>query len=192
MPELIKGMYHVEYLAIFYSIIIGVIATEFFSGWSMIIRYRAISKPYPLHLVWSIFGFITLLQNWYGIWPRIEFINKNFLYFLWGCIPMIMFYFIAIVTFPTKDQIIEKGYKIYHNNNIKVLYVLFALYFFSAIISSILYEDIGNVTYQNLLRILGVLICIGGIFLSHKKWYQIATLIFFYSGIALFLLALYK
>ena len=82
MPELIKGMYHVEYLAIFYSIIIGVIATEFFSGWSMIIRYRAISKPYPLHLVWSIFGFITLLQNWYGIWPRIEFINKNFLYFL--------------------------------------------------------------------------------------------------------------
>ena len=192
MPELIKGMYHVEYLAIFYSIIIGVIATEFFSGWSMIIRYRAISKPYPLHLVWSIFGFITLLQNWYGIWPRIEFINKNFLYFLWGCIPMIMFYFIAVVTFPTKDQIIKKGYKIYHNNNIKVLYVLFALYFFSAIISSILYEDIGNVTNQNLLRILGVLICIGGIFLSNKKWYQVATLIFFYSGISLFLLALDK
>jgi hypothetical protein len=68
--------------------------------------------------------------------------------------------------------------------------VLFALFFFSAIISSILYEDIGNVTNQNLLRILGVLICIGGIFLSNKKWYQVATLIFFYSGIALFLLAL--
>ena len=122
MPEAIKGMYHVEYLAIFYSIVIGIIATEYLRGWSMIIRYRAVSKPCPHHLAWSVFGFLTLLQNWYGIWPRIEFINKNFLYFLWGCVPMIMFYFISVVTFPTSDQIIEKGFKKYLSNNIKVLY----------------------------------------------------------------------
>ena len=77
MPELIKGMYHVEYLAIFYSIIIGVIATEFFSGWSMIIRYRAISKPYPLHLAWSIFGFITLLQNCMHVNKKMEIARDN-------------------------------------------------------------------------------------------------------------------
>ena len=77
MPNLIEGFSQVEYLTVFNAIVFGVIASEFFSGWGSMVRHRQTIKMYWFHLSWSVFAFLTLINNWFGDWPRTADINDN-------------------------------------------------------------------------------------------------------------------
>ena len=63
MPEIIGGFSQIEYLTIFNTIIFGIISSEYFGGWGNMFRHRNTIKIDYTHLFWTIFAFLTLIQN---------------------------------------------------------------------------------------------------------------------------------
>ncbi len=183
MPINIGGLSHTEYLVVFITIIFGVVASEFFSGWGAMLRHRSQVKLSFIHLSWTVFAFLTLIQNWYGIWPRTAFINQGFFYFLYSLIPMLIFHLITVTLFPSAKLLsssidLEKHYF----KNSRVLYILFAVYLSFAISSSYIYTDVGDVLQQNIIRVAGVLLCLlAAYFDKLKPLHFIFLAIGFYS-----------
>ena len=167
MPETIGGFTQVEYLTVFITIIFGVVATEFFSGWGNMLRNRREFNIYPLHFIWTIFSFMTLIQNWYGIWPRVAFINHSFFFFFYSLVPMFSFYLMSVILFP-KFKGEDVDYKKHYLNNNRTFFVVYSVYFAITILSSFVYEDRGDVVSQNLLRI-GALVFSMACAYFHKK-----------------------
>lgn len=169
MPDEIEGFSQVEYLTVFYTIIFGVIATEYFSGWGSMLRHRKNIKIYAIHLLWSVFAFLTLFQNWYGIWPRVKYINDNILYFIFGLVPLFLFYLMKVVLFPNIKYAIETDFKKHYFKNARVLFILFTIYLGITITGSYIYRDVGDVFMQNILRSCGIALALTGAVYHHKK-----------------------
>jgi hypothetical protein len=120
MPVDIGGFSQLEYLTVFNAIVFGVIATEYFSGWGNMLRFRENIKFYTLHFLWTFFSFFTLIQNWFGIWPRVEFINNNVLYFFYSLVPMFVFYLLSVTLFPNARRKNKFDFKIFYFKNSRV------------------------------------------------------------------------
>lgn len=190
MVDLIGGFSHVEYLIIFNTIIFGVVATEYFSGWGSMVRYRDNIKYSLPQFLWSIFSFLTLIQNWYGIWPRTVYIDKHFLYFLYSIIPMFLFHLISVILFPTFKQGSFIDLTEYFKKNSRLLFLLYAGYFTLTIISSFIYDDKGNVLVQNLIRSGGIILAIIASIYNTVKWIQYGFVTLGFIGIAIFILSI--
>ena len=85
-----------NYLLIFYSIIVGFVATEFLAGWRRLIRNRSQYTLSPLHIGWTILGFLLLIQSWWGSWLDRDSIGLNFGYFLLTLSTPVYFYLITV------------------------------------------------------------------------------------------------
>lgn len=192
MPIEIGGFSQVEYLAVFITILFGVVASEFFMGWGNILRNRATNKPYWLHLTVTVFSFLTLIQNWYGIWPRTKYINENFLFFFYSMVPMLIFHLKTVALFPNADDSKHVDYKEYYKKNVRLLFILLAVYFALTISSSLIYVDKGNVLVQNLLRCFGVIFSLVIAFFNKKTWIQILFVIVGFLALAQFIMAIPK
>ena len=190
MPEYIDGFSQVEYLSVFFAILFGVVAAEFFTGWGKMLRHRANTKMYWLHFLWTIFAFLTLIQNWYGIWPRTEYINDNFLYFLYSLVPMFVFHLITVALFPEVRAGEKVDFKKYYDENSSLLLILFAVYFSLAVSSSFIYPDKGDVLEQNFLRIGGVIFALSCAYFNKKRWLQILFLGISFLALIDFILAI--
>lgn len=181
MPELIKGFSQVEYLTVFNAIIFGFVGAEFYSGWGSMIRNRNHIKNNWQHVLWTLMAFTLYIQNWYGIWPRIEFINVNVFYFLFSLAPIFIFHVISVILFPDFSKAENEDVKKYHFENIRYLYVLFAAYLVLALANSFVYPDKGNVMLQSIIRLVGISLCVSA-FIFHK--YKIIHGIFLIIGCA--------
>lgn len=186
MPEFIDGFSQVEYLTVFNAIIFGVIASEFFNGWGSMVRHRDTIKVYWLHLAWTIFSFLTLIQNWFAIWPRTEYVNDNILIFLWSLVPMFLFHLISVILFPTGENIPNLDFEVYYKKNSRALYFLFSMYLVSTVIGPVVFKDVGNVFEQNILRLVGLALCLLGAYLNKVIWYQALFLVLMYAGLVIF------
>ena len=120
------------------------------------LRNRKRLNIYPLHFAWTVFSFLTLIQNWYGIWPRVTYINHSFFFFLYSLIPMLSFHLMSVILFP-KSGMIQKSYKTYYLTNTRAFFTVYSVYFAITILSSFIYNDKGDGLSQNILR-LGALI----------------------------------
>lgn len=188
MPEIIEGFSQVEYLLIFNAIVFGAIASEYFSGWGGMLRYREKVKMSPIQFVWSIFAFLLLIQNWFGIWPRAKFINDNAMFFYFSLIPMLLFYLMSVIMFPS----MRAGAKIedfdsHYTKNSRALFILFGIYLCITILGSFIYADVGNVIMQNTLRTLGIILCILCAVYNHKRWLHKVFLTLHFIGLIVFM-----
>ena len=190
MPELIKGFSQVEYLTVFNAIIFGFVGAEFYAGWGSMIRNRSHIKNYWQHVLWTLLAFTLYIQNWYGIWPRIEFINVNVFYFVFSLAPIFVFHVIGVILFPDFSKPENEDLKKYHFENIKYLYILFGAYLMLAIANSVVYPDKGNVLLQTIIRVVGITLCVLAIIFQK---YRVIHAIFLIIGCAaafVFLMAL--
>lgn len=156
MPDEIKGFTHTEYLTVFIAIIFGYVGAEYFQGWGGLIRHRRTLQPYWQHTLWTLFAFILLIQNWWGIWPRTRLIDEDVFYFLYALVPIFLFHLISVILFPDFRKEGFTDMKEYFYSNTRWFFLLFASYFLMTIASSFVYPDIGDVTLQNLIRLGGV------------------------------------
>jgi hypothetical protein len=157
MPEIIGGFSQLEYLTVFNAIIFGVIATEYFGGWGSMLRFRTSMKFYPLHFLWTFFSFFTLIQNWFGSWPRVEYVNNNILYFFYSLVPMFVFYLLTVLLFPNSTSTEKIDFKEFYFKNSRVFFVIYTMYFAVTILGSFIYDDKGEVLQQNIVRCGGLL-----------------------------------
>lgn len=192
MHEVIGGFSHIEYLIIFNTIIFGVVASEYFAGWGSMVRYRETIKYSRIQFLWTVFSFLTLIQNWYGIWPRTEYINHHFLYFLYSIVPMFLFHMISVVLFPSFRNKTVVDIDEYFNKNARLLFMLYAGYFLLTIISSYIYDDLGNVFLQNIIRAGGIVLATVAAIYHKKKILQYILVGAGLLGIIIFILSIPK
>lgn len=192
MHELIGGFSHVEYLIIFNTIIFGVVASEYFAGWGSMVRYRESIKFSLIQFLWTVFSFLTLIQNWYGIWPRTAYINHHFLYFLYSIVPMFLFHLISVVLFPSFRIKSTVNINEYFEKNARLLLMLYAGYFLLTIISSYIYDDLGNVLLQNIIRFGGIVLAVLATIYHKNKVFQYVLVGAGFLGTGAFILSIPK
>ncbi|MFN6944599.1 MAG: hypothetical protein ACK4ND_06605 [Cytophagaceae bacterium] len=189
MPQEIQGFSQVEYLMVFIAIIFGYIGAEYFVGWGTMMRKRRAIREYWPHIAWTIFAFLLFIQNWYGIWPRAKYINQSIFYFIYSLFPILLFHLISVVLFPSfRDKTTDM--KAYFYTNSRLLFFFFALYFILAIVSSFVYEDMGNVMVQNIIRALGVSLSLLAAWFHKNEKLHIAFLFIGFIALTLFVFAL--
>jgi len=184
MPDVINGFTHTEYLTIFSAIIFGYVGSEYFKGWGVLIRNRQIIKISWTHLTWTIFSFLLFIQNWWGIWPRIKYINQSLFYFMYSLVPIFIFHIISVVLFPNFDKIDRLDLKEYFYENTRWLFSIFAIYFIITITSSFVYTDLGNVVVQNIIRSVGVLLAVSAAYFNKNR---VLHMIFLIIGFVAFI-----
>ncbi|MBL6444920.1 hypothetical protein JMN32_01275 [Fulvivirga sp. 29W222] len=190
VPNIIEGFTHTEYLTVFSAIIFGYVGAEYFQGWGSIIKNRDHIRIYWQHLLWTIFAFIMFIQNWWGIWPRTAAINESIFFFIYSLIPIFLFYLISVILFPDFKKHEQVDLKDYFYKNTRWLFSLFAVYFVLTIISSFVYDDIGNVFVQNIIRAGGVLLAATAAYFNKKVWLHTVFLALGYYMLIQFFLAL--
>ncbi len=189
MPSIIGDFSHTEYLVVFNTIIFGVIATEYFGGWGLMLRDRRRLKFSWLHFAWTVFSFLILVQNWHGVWPRTRYITYNFLYFLFSLVPLLLYYLISITLFPsskTKAVDLES----YFISNARPLMILHVVYFSFTIVASFVYKDSGNILIQNSVRSIAVLLSLAGAYWYDKKIMHYIFLAIGFGGLIEFILSI--
>lgn len=190
MPKEMEGLSHTEYLIVFNTVLFGVIASEFFSGWGSMLRYRETVKIYWPHFFFTIFAFLTFIQNWYGIWPRTRFINDNILFFFYSLVPMFVYHLLTVALFPSMKKNDKVDFKEYYFKNSRLLFIIFAIYFATTISSSYIYVDQGNVLVQNIIRLCGVLMSIAAAYWYRSIILHIIFLVIGYGGLIGFIWAI--
>ena len=140
--------------------------------------------------MWTLFAFLTLIQNWYGIWPRTRFINDNIIYFFYSLVPMFVFHLITVVLFPNIKEGKFVDFKVYYDKNARMLFILFGVYFILTISSSYIYVDSGNVTMQNVMRGAAASFSFIAAYFNSKKILQAIFLILGFAGLLNFILAI--
>lgn len=190
MPDIIEGFSQIEYLLIFNAIVFGAIASEYFSGWGGMLRNRDRIVFSPIQFAWSIFAFMLLVQNWFGIWPRSKYINDGVGYFYLSLIPMIIFYLISVMLFPQMKLSAEPNFKTHYDKNSRIIFMLFGIYLIFTIFGSYIYldKDKGDVFMQNVIRIVGIVLCGLSAYYSEKKWIHYIFLILNFIGLILFII----
>ena len=192
MPIEIAGYSQLEYLTVFNAIVFGVIATEYFGGWGNMLRFREGIKFYPLHFLWTVFSFFTLIQNWFGIWPRVEFINNNVLYFFYSLVPMFVFHLLSVMLFPNSRPVAKMNFKTFYFRNSRVFFIIYSLYFLVAIGGSFVYEDLGDVFKQNIVRGGGFILSLCCAYFNKNAILHYLFLAISFAGLAQFLLLIPK
>ena len=189
MPVEIDGFSHVEYLIVFNAILYGYVVAEYFVGWGSLIRNRNSYKIYWQHILWTLFAFMVLIQNWWGNWPRTSMLNENILYFCYSLVPIFLFHLISVILFPSSDNK-ELNLKVYFYNNTRWLFALLAIYLSLTIISTVVYPDIGNVLIQNSIRLFGVFLAICAAWFNKSVALHIVFLFIGYLSLVRFFTAL--
>jgi len=190
MPEIIKEFSQVEYLTVFNAILFGYVGAEYYQGWANMIRSRKNLIIYWQHILWTILMFTLFIQNWYGIWPRIEYINLSVFYFLFSLAPIFIFHIISVILFPDFTNPDNYDIEKYYFENIKYIYLLFGAYLVLAILNSIVYPDIGNVLLQTLIRVFGLILCLLAFIFRKVNSVHIIFLVVGYLAVLVFLFAL--
>ncbi|MEL7005089.1 MAG: hypothetical protein AAFN93_20470 [Bacteroidota bacterium] len=190
MPDVINGFTHTEYLTVFSAIIFGYVGSEYFQGWGALIRNRRIIKISWTHLAWTIFSFLLFIQNWWGIWPRIKYINESLFYFMYSLVPIFIFHIISVILFPNFDKIDKLDLKEYFYDNTRWLFSIFAIYFVITITSSFVYVDLGNVLIQNIIRSIGVILAASAAYFNRNKTLHLIFLIIGFIALIRFFQAL--
>lgn len=191
MPKLIDGFTHTEYLTVFSAIIFGYVGAEYFQGWGALIRNRLRIKAYWQHTLWTIFAFTMFIQNWWGIWPRTQYIVESLFYFLYSLVPIFIFYLVSVILFPDfKIREKEVDMEEYFYENTRWLFGLLAVYFLFTISSSFVYEDIGNVFVQNVIRSIGVVLAATAAIFNKNRILHFIFLIIGYAALIRFFMAL--
>lgn len=192
MPVDIDGFSHIEYLIVFNTIIFGLVAGEYFTGWGSMLRYRDNVKTYWLHFVWTIFSFLLIIQNWYGIWPRTRFIDDHIGFFIYSLVPMFIYHLISVTLFPSFKKRKAVDLKEHFIKQSRVMFILFAIYFLFTIISSFVYQDVGDVNKQNILRAIGLALSLIAAKFYRVIWLHLLLLAMGFGGLISFVLAIPK
>jgi hypothetical protein len=192
MPEVIHGFTHTEYLTVFIAIIFAYVGAEYFQGWGTLVRNRREIQSYWQHILWTFFSFLTFIQNWWGIWPRTEYVTHSIYYFLFSLVPVVLFHLISVVLFPdfSRTAAHDHDMKVYFYLNTRWFFGLLAVYFAFTIAASYVYPDLGNVTIQNMIRLFGIILAVLAAYFSQSVIIHVILLIIAYAALLLFFIAL--
>jgi hypothetical protein len=163
------GYSKVEHLTIFLSFVYGFVVTEFLKGWSRIMKTYRSAKISLIHLLWTLFTFLLLLDIWWGNWVLKSFIGASQFYYLLLMSKPFLLYMLTLYMFPRySDHVAD--YWDYFLVYKRFIFPVFALVLFGNLLISIFFNLLEVELMQNLLRI-------GGMLVAYVAWKSRSTLI---------------
>ncbi len=178
-PDQISGFSRVEYLSIFIALLYAFAIAEFFIGWGKMLRLKDQMVFSMHHLVWSFIFFWGSILNWYGLWQRIPFIDRGFLYFVLLLLPILLFFFSTIFLFPDFDKI--RDLKVYYEKNKKTIILLFSVTLFINVLIGIILNEFALLSPVNIIRTVISFLGIAAAALNLKRLQDVLVYIFFIS-----------
>lgn len=161
MLEEIQGFSQVEYLVAFQSIILGFIASEYFSGWGNMLRRRREIDYSLIFTLFSVLTFFVLLVHWWNLWYRAELLKNSIFQFV-KSIPYFIFYYMLVLYLFRNQKRIEKFdlYDYFLRYRVR-LYVILGLYF--------LYDQLISISNDDyFFTVSGLILCVTGIISASK------------------------
>ncbi len=156
MLEEIQGYSLVEYLVAFESIILGLIASEYFIGWGEILRNRHKLKISVRHILFTILTAFILFIHWWNIWFRAGLLKDSIFQLLINFPYFILYYLLVYTQFRNFNNSEGTDLKSYYLKNKNKYYLILGLYFF--------YDQfIPGSGDDSLFGILGIILCVLGI-----------------------------
>jgi hypothetical protein len=142
-PDQFNGYTRIEYMSVFISFLYALVISEFFLGWTRMVRNRSTLVFSLDHLMYSGLFFWILLLNWWSLWVRMEFLASGFLYFVLIIIPLALSYFVTVLMFPNLDQ--ETDLPNYFDRNFKIIGVGLALFIMvNLLVGMLMGETVGT------------------------------------------------
>lgn len=173
----VDGFSNVEYLIVFNAIICGFITSMYLTGWGNMIQNRKRLTISIEHLGWTIFSFVLFVSNWYGAWHRVEFINLHIGYFFYTLLPILLYYFISALLFPSfRNNGEDIDFQVHLDQNKRGIFGVYAVYFMLSIVSGLVYFENDLIDTQNIIRLSGVLFASFAMF-TKKRGVHLAFLI---------------
>lgn len=175
-PDQFNGYSRIEFMSIFISFLYAFVISEFFVGWSRMIRNRD-SIIFSLdQIAYSILFFWTLILNWWSLWVRMEFLGQGFYYFILIIIPIAMSYVVTVLLFPDLDK--ETDLNSYFDRNFRTIGISWAAFVLTYLLVGILmHEKVGG-TIIFFRAFIGIFIFIIAFF-NLKKLRRLCALIVF-------------
>ncbi|MBW4590855.1 hypothetical protein G7B40_040955 [Aetokthonos hydrillicola Thurmond2011] len=175
-----------RFLLTFYTIVYGIIVSQFFSGWENLIRFRDKIRLYNIHLLWTILAFLFVIQNWWGLWRYKDYFSQNFICFFLILLNPIVLYLSTLFLFYKYNNEKEFDYKKFFFENQKIIFILFPLLIIKLGFDSFLLRNVEIISLENLLRIIAsfLLFCVS--FIPQK--YDYFHWLFIFIVVVLFLL----
>ncbi len=103
---------------------------------------------------------------------------------------MFIFHLISVALFPRLTLKENRNLVKYYFQNSRLLFILYAVYFATTILSSYIYDDKGDILTQNVIRFAGVLFSLLGAYFNRKVWLHYLFLIIGFFALFLFILAI--
>ena len=125
-PDQFNGYSRIEYLSVFISFLYALAISEFFVGWSRMVRNRSNLKFSTDHIIYTILFFWILIVNWYALWGRMPLLGSGFLYFILIIVPIALSYFAAVLMFPDLDK--GADLQSYFDRNFKIIGINLSLF----------------------------------------------------------------
>jgi len=91
-----------EYLTVFLSVIFGLAIVQLLSGVSLILDAREESRPYWVHLVWTLNVFVLAVVTWWFNFSLDSIRTWSFFHFLDLVVYAVLIYVLAGLLFPTR------------------------------------------------------------------------------------------
>ncbi|MDH5397978.1 MAG: hypothetical protein OEX02_07520 [Cyclobacteriaceae bacterium] len=153
----------VEYLTIFSAIIYGIVAAEFFYGWGSLFKrdYKNVSIFY---LGWSVLEFAFLIDVWWGSWIRTSKLSGAIGYYMLALTTPVLFYLIAVLTFPGKDSPHKFDVHAYFVERFPKFMFLFFLTLMSALFNSWVFHDYVFLKGETIIILIASFFTMGGFF----------------------------
>ena len=172
MQPNINGFSLTEYLTIFIAFIYGAVVSRFFVGWGYIFNSWKEIKVSNKYLIWTFMGFGLVMNMWWGSWDRVPYITNSIWGFLMSLsIPMTL-YLLSAVIFPDSiDK--EKNFDCFYERNIRLIVAIFAAILIVNSLVALMIEEVQLITFENLLRVIGITFTIACVFLNRPKYYDV-------------------
>ena len=142
-PDQFNGYTRIEYMSVFVSFLYALVVSEFFIGWTKMIKSRHKLLISVDHLIYSVLFFWILLLNWWSLWIRMSFLGNGFIYFVLIIIPLAFSYFVTTLMFPDLEK--EPDMSTYFDRNFKIIGVGLSLFILINLLAGLVMgEEVGT------------------------------------------------
>ena len=178
-----------DYLITFLSIIAGYVVTQFFEGWKIIILDISPNKLYWLHIGWTIFMFIFIIEIWWVFGSYRQKIYKIFFFFLLTLFPFLLLYLAANFILPDSAQdLADTTFKVFYDEKSTKMYFLFTLIgILSTIVAPFFFNENSFLTIKTLMRLILSSLFFIAIF-YHEQIYEIIVFILSWIFLLIFII----
>ena len=165
-----------EFLMMISAVVVAVGMTEIVGGWGRLMRTRAVVKTDWLHLGWSIWILVILIQYWIGMWAynqlHIEYIGQIF--FL--IIPTLFGVLAAFAITPDVPMVGELDVREYYWAKRKAVFLPLAAFVVLSFVADLVIAGVDKIEFYSMITyVVGMLVLIL-LTISQRVWVHVLVL----------------